>query len=47
MSLPEQAIREFKAIYAEEFGEELSYDEAEYQANNLHSLFLFLLQDAE
>ena len=39
MSLPEKAIQEFKELYKNRFGEELSDQEASYRANNLFNLY--------
>lgn len=38
MSLSKQAIDKFKAIYKEEFGEEISYEEARHKAERLINL---------
>ena len=39
MDIPPEAINEFKEIYREEFGEELSDEEAYETGRNLISLF--------
>lgn len=44
MKLPDQAVAEFQAIYAEEFGETLSDDEASEMAQNLLTLAGLLLK---
>lgn len=42
MRLPEEAIIEFKEIYEQERGEELSMDEAREEAKNLMRLCIIL-----
>ncbi len=37
--LPEEALKEFKKIYAKHYGVELSDEEASYRANNLVALY--------
>lgn len=39
MKLPSQAIREYQQIHLKEFGEELSEEEAEAQAQRVFALF--------
>lgn len=45
MLLPEQAVAEFQAIYAEEFGREISETEAREMAQNLINLAFLLLKN--
>lgn len=47
MNLPEQAIREFQEIYTDEFGEDISYEEAAHEARALQSLFLLFTQNEQ
>lgn len=42
MRLPDEAIVEYMEIYKEEFGEEISMDDAREQAENFMRLSLFL-----
>lgn len=44
MSLPKEAIDQFKEIYLREFGLELSQNEATQRANDLFNLFKTLLK---
>jgi hypothetical protein len=46
MKLPEASIREYKKIYAEEFGREISDSEAEKQARNLLNIFSIIAKNA-
>lgn len=39
MSLPPEAIKEFKVLYKKEFGVDLSDEEATMRANNLVGLY--------
>ena len=47
MKLKDEAIQEFAAIWRDEFGEELTYDQARAEAQSLLSLFLLLLKRDE
>ena len=42
MEIDEKEIREFQKLYAEEFGEEISTDEARVMAGRLLALYLAL-----
>lgn len=44
MKLPDQAITEYQAIFAEEMGREISESEAREQAQNLIHLCLILIK---
>lgn len=44
MMLPDQAVAEFRLLYAEEFGKEISEAEAREMAQNLLTLAALLLQ---
>lgn len=39
MSLPQEAIKEFKGLYKKQYGVELSDQEASRRANNLFNLY--------
>jgi len=43
MKLSESSIREFMVIYREEFGEELSYEQAEQMGSELLSLYNLII----
>ena len=44
MLLPKQAIKEYQEIYFKEFGEKISYDEAQKQGLNLLMLLKLISQ---
>ena len=44
MQIEKGALEEFRAIYRDEFGEELSVDEAQEMASNLIDLYELLMQ---
>lgn len=44
MKLPEKAVREFQEIYFKEFGEKLSYSEAEKMGQDLIGLFEIIMK---
>ena len=41
--LPRKSIQEFQELYQKEFGQTISFDEAEKQANNLIQLYKSVL----
>ena len=43
--LPKEAIKEFKQIYRQEFGADLSDEEAERRVNNLMALYRAVLEE--
>lgn len=43
--LPKEAIEEFKKLYFEDFGIQLSDEEASYRANNLVALYTAVYGD--
>lgn len=44
MKLPEKAVRKFQEIYKREFGEEVTYGEAEEMGQNLVRFFEVLMR---
>jgi len=45
--MPRQAIEEFKELYRQHFGVELSNHEAEARARNFINLYVAILRDEE
>ena len=45
--LPKEAIKEFQQIYRQEFGVDLSDEEAQRRADNLVNLYKFVYEESE
>ena len=45
LMLPKEAIKEFKQIYRQEFGVDLSEEEAQRRANNLMAFYRAVLEE--